>query len=363
LSIPFVEFSYYSFWFLQFGCPNLAIQTYREGHFQRKITFWIAKPIPVWDHCVIPNHLPSLHSIANNMTSTNILCYPLRSLALSSLNATPQSNYDPLPDRITAGTGRFEIQLLRLSGGRSDGMECLRIHSGAVEAIILPDRGMGLWKCWADGMELGWQSPVVGPVRPELVPVHDASGIGWLEGFDELLVRCGLFSNGAPEFHSNGTVLYPLHGRIANLPAHQLEVQVDVENGILDVIGFVREARFLIYSLELETRYRFRVGSPVIEVIDTVTNRSSQRGSMQLLYHINLGQPILQAGSKIHVPFRKLVPRNQRATEGIEKWNACDGPASGFQEQVYLMTPAADDHHWTAAEDVRFTLTLERFLI
>jgi len=252
-----------------------------------------------------------------------------------------------IPEKITAGTGRFGIRYHTIDSGRAGGMSLLTIETGSATATILPDRGMGLWKCWSEDLEFGWQSPVSGPVHPSHVPVHDASGIGWLEGFDELLVRCGLQSNGAPEFAENGTLRYPLHGRIANLPAHQLDIQVDVENGILDVIGVVSESRFLIYSLELQTRYRFRVGSPIVEIIDTVTNRSSKPGSMQMLYHINVGQPVLQSGSTVHAAYRNLAPRDARAAESIDRWNHCEGPSSGYQEQVYFIDPVADDHSWS----------------
>ncbi len=254
-----------------------------------------------------------------------------------------------LPEKISAGTGRFGIRYEQLGSGCSAGLYCLTIDTGDVVATILPDRGMGLWKCWSGDLEFGWQSPVPGPVHPSFVPVHDSSGIGWLEGFDELLVRCGLQSNGAPEFAKNGVLRYPLHGRIANLPAHQLVIQVDVEKGCLDVIGVVSESRFLVYSLELQTRYRFHVGSPIIEVIDTVTNRSSQPSSMQLLYHINVGQPVLQSGSTVHVAYRNLAPRDARAAESIERWNQCEGPAFGYQEQVYFIDPVGDEQSWSEA--------------
>ena len=254
-----------------------------------------------------------------------------------------------IPEIITAGTGKFGIRYEQLSSGCSADLYCLTIDTGEVVATILPDRGMGIWKCWSGDLEFGWQSPVPGPVHPSFVPVHDSSGIGWLEGFDELFVRCGLQSNGAPEFAENGVLRYPLHGRIANLPAHQLAIQVDVEKGILDVIGVVSESRFLVYSLELQTRYRFHVGSPFIEVIDTVTNRSSQPGSMQLLYHINVGQPVLQSGSTVHVAYRNLAPRDARAAESIEVWNQCEGPAVGYQEQVYFIDPVGDEQSWSEA--------------
>jgi hypothetical protein len=268
---------------------------------------------------------------------------PFRSEVPSSQGSTS----GPLPDQIVAGNGYFRMRSTTMTSGRSAGLELLTIDTGAIAATILPDRGMGLWKCWSGGNEFGWQSPVQGPVHPHYVPVQDSTGIGWLEGFDELLVRCGLYSNGAPEFHANGSVKHPLHGRIANLPTHHLEVIADVENGILDVVGTVVEARFLIYSLELQTRYRFRANSPVIEVIDTVTNRSSKPGSMQLLYHINIGQPVLQSGSKVLAASQTLVARDPRAEEGLSTWDHCEGPTDGFAEQVYFITPAKDDRGWT----------------
>jgi len=284
-------------------------------------------------------------------TTNSLLCWTLRERLNADMVQSDSSEAMDLdlPEKITAGTGRFGIKYHQIQSGKSAGMHCLSIDTGSVTTTILPDRGMGLWKCWSGDLEFGWQSPVTGPVNPSLVPVHDASGIGWLEGFDELLVRCGLQSNGAPEFAENGTVRYPLHGRIANLPAHRLDIQIDVENGILDVTGAVSESRFLIYSLELQTRYRFRVGSPVIEIIDTVTNRSSQLGSMQLLYHINVGQPVLQSGSTVHTPFRNLAPRDPHAAESIQQWNQCSGPSAGYNEQVYFVEPIGDDHNWSEA--------------
>ena len=59
------------------------------------------------------------------------------------------------------------------------------------------------------------------------------SGLGWLSGFDELMCRCGLENNGAPEFNANGSLRYGLHGRIANTPAHHVELTVDGDARLL----------------------------------------------------------------------------------------------------------------------------------
>src|SRR5262245_18970435 len=129
-----------------------------------------------------------------------------------------------------------------MHGGLSDGVEVVQVNNGALKFDILPTRGMGIWKAWLDGVEFGWRSPVRGPVHPAFVDLGEPSGLGWLDGFDELLVRSGLESNGAPEFdEKTGRLKFPLHGRIANKPAHDVDVSVDGESGEIRVTGVVEE--------------------------------------------------------------------------------------------------------------------------
>ena len=85
-----------------------------------------------------------------------------------------------------------------LRGGRRDGIDLIEVHNGALSFSVLATRGMGLWRGEYRGNFLGWRSPVRGPVHPKYVNQADQGGLGWLTGFDEWLVRCGLASNGPP---------------------------------------------------------------------------------------------------------------------------------------------------------------------
>ena len=84
--------------------------------------------------------------------------------------------------------------------GRSAGVEMVTVDNGSLAIHLLPTRGMSLWKAFHEGMDIGWTSPTRGPVHPNYVPLAEPSGLGWLEGFDELLVRCG--PRGATELRS-----------------------------------------------------------------------------------------------------------------------------------------------------------------
>jgi hypothetical protein len=212
---------------------------------------------------------------------------------------------------------------------------------------VLPTRGMGIWKAKYRGIDVGWKSPVGRPVHPAFVPVDSASGLGWLRGFNELVCRCGLTSNGPPGSDPDGSPLenpLPLHGRIANHSAHRVELIIDDEGpGTITLVGIVDEANVFGSNLRLTSTISLAAGSADFAIRDVVTNRSSRPAESQLLYHINVGPPFLEAGSKLITPATEIVPRDGRAAEGADTWDTCGGPESGYAEQVYFAKPLSND--------------------
>lgn len=244
---------------------------------------------------------------------------------------------------LKAASGEFRVELLRLEGGQREGVELLMVDTGRVRAAILPTRGLSLWQAWIDGISYGWESPVAGPIHPQWVATSESSGLGWLDGFDELLVRCGLRNFGAPDFDAaSGRLSFPLHGRIGNLPADHLEIDLDAEHSLLHVRGVVRETRFLQHNLQLTANYTFALDAPTIQLHDRVLNASDVPSSMQLLYHINVGAPLLSAGSRLHLKAPRIVARNQHAADDLAQWASYAAPMAGYVEQVYFSKPTAD---------------------
>ena len=235
------------------------------------------------------------------------------------------------------------VSKLVLADGLHGGMTVIEVDNGRLKYWLLPERGMGIWKIWIDGIELGWQSPVRGPVHPKFVSMQEAEGLGWLDGFDELLCRCGLESNGAPDFFENGQLKYPLHGKIANLPAHHLSAEFNPNRHEISVNGVVDEARFHHQQLSLTSTVSTEIGGKTLCIRDVVTNQSAQSARFQLLYHINFGLPLLGAGATIQAPIKHLVPRTAEAAKAVNEWSEMRAPVAGFSEQVYFMTLLADE--------------------
>jgi len=238
----------------------------------------------------------------------------------------------------------FSLHKRTLRGGLRDGVDVVEIDNGRLQLSLLPTRGLGIHRARCADVRLGWTSPTRGPVHPQYVPIDEPSGIGWLRGFDEFLVRCGLESNGAPEWDASGKLVHPLHGRIANLPAHYAAVQVDSATREIAVTGMVDESRFFGQKLRLTTVLRTTIGSASFAVTDVVTNLGSTPADLQLLYHINQGPPLAAPGSRFHAAVRKLVPKDAAAAANVSNWQTYPEPSHGPEHVYFFELVAGTDH-------------------
>jgi hypothetical protein len=268
---------------------------------------------------------------------------------IDQASGLPSQPHQEIRDRDLPGLGKASVVKRTYSGGLSDGVVSVEINNGKLQIDALPTRGMGIWRVSPLGdnelSTVGWKSPIRGPVHPAYVDLGEPSGLGWLDGFDELLARCGLESNGAPDFDpKTGRLTHPLHGRIANKPAHDVELSIDTDKQQIALRGVVEETRFHFLKLRLTTTITTKFGSSSFTISDEVENFSASPTTMQILYHFNFGLPLLDAGSRIVAPVKTIVPRNARAAGGIKSWDSFPAPEPGFEEMVYFfeLNAAAD---------------------
>lgn len=268
----------------------------------------------------------------------------LHEWTLSSRDSQPASRDFSVGGSDFPGTpSDWRVSVRVLSTGLSQGVEFVEVDNGRLRFAVVPTRGMGIWRAWMEGRELGWRSPVHGPVHPAFVPVAEPSGLGWLSGFDELMCRCGLESNGAPDFDERGHLKYPLHGRIANLPAQELSLAVDDVAGTVSLHGVVEESRFHFQKLRLHTTYTTSFGSTRVAWRDDVENFGGTQAEMQMLYHTNIGEPQLDGGSTFVAPITDIWPGNpDTVAMGTENWDRYSAPDPAFHQQVYQCRLIAD---------------------
>ncbi len=175
-----------------------------------------------------------------------------------------------------------------LRGGRRDGVDLIEVQCGDLAFSVAPTRGMGLWRASFAGDRVGWTSPVKdGPVNPAFVNLVGRGGLGWLDGFDELLARCGLSHNGAP--YREGDVLHAPARQDRQPIPHFVAVHVDDEPPhVITIEGQVDETELFFTQMRMTTRISAVPGLNGVIVRDAFTNQSDSPATMQVLYHWNL---------------------------------------------------------------------------
>ncbi len=246
----------------------------------------------------------------------------------------------------------WSIDKRRLHGGISDGIDIITINNGKLSYTVTPTRGMGIWKGECQGVPIDWGSPIKEPVHPRHIHAEARGGLGWLDGFNEWVVRCGMGSFGAPStdvikdnMGEEKEVTLTLHGNVANIPASAVKVKIGLKPPFeLGVEGVIHERTFFGSNLRLTTSMTTTLGGNALRISDTIKNLRSVPDEMEILYHCNYGVPFLEKGAHLVAPIKHVVPRNATAASGIDDFDVFGPPTAGFVEQVYFMELlAADD--------------------
>ena len=256
------------------------------------------------------------------------------------------------------GDAKWHIRKRILQGGKQEGVEIIEVDNGKLRLRVIPTRGMGILDAQLGDVRLSWDSPIKEVVHPKFVNLESRGGLGWIEGFNEWMARCGLEYAGHPgkdKFITNtgaiGEMDLTLHGKIANIPASEVIVTVDRETPYtIRLRGRVDERVFFGPKLELWTEISTVPGSSTFTISDTLTNRGSESQEFMLIYHANYGSPLLEQGAKLMVAAERVAPFNDHAAKAVNRWNTYAAPKSGFVEEVYQIFPFADEQGRTTIQ-------------
>jgi galactose mutarotase-like enzyme len=240
-----------------------------------------------------------------------------------------------LDDRLTHSLDSRQFFDMREST-LPNGMRIIDAYNAAgLHFTLLPDRGMDIWTAHYKGMPLTW----VAPGSP--FPPDEAQD--WRRQFNGgLLTTCGLVHVGPPEYDDQSGEYRDLHGRFTRLRATNTGVAAEPER--IDRYGELSETRLFAEQLHINRSYTLHLDQPVIELNDRITNRSDTPAPFMLLYHVNLGFPLVREGSQLIAPYECVMPRDARASAGFETWKYYEKASPGYEEQVFF-------HHLKAGAD------------
>ena len=233
------------------------------------------------------------------------------------------------------------IRLLEAGDGRGRGSRVLDVWTGTgLRFQVSADRALDIGGCDFKGIPLAFRS-AAGEVHPAY---YEPQGLGWLRSFSGgLLTTCGLDQFGAP--NQDGDKALGLHGRISNLPATQVSYRTFWVGNYyeLEISGEVRQAVLFGENLVMRRQISTRLGSNRIRITDTISNEGFETSPHMLLYHFNLGFPLVSESSRIELEARETHPRDANAQSGLAAWDRFQPPTPGYQEQVFIHQPMPDE--------------------
>jgi hypothetical protein len=247
------------------------------------------------------------------------------------------------------------VRLMTLADGVERGVRMLEFRTGTgLRFTALVDRALDIADCDYRGQSIGWHSPT-GFRHPGLHDYEGEAGLGWARSFSGLMVTCGLdHVLGAEEvpaenygYPSRRTVRHALHGRIGAIPARLTGYGETWEGDrcVLWAEGLIQQSAMFAEDLHLHRRIEADVGGDVIRIHDRVVNHGFRATPHMFFYHVNVGYPLLDEGSRYLAPIEDVVfaaHAGERYRAQKVGYRTVPAPIDAFGEQVWQHEQGAD---------------------
>lgn len=238
------------------------------------------------------------------------------------------------------------VRRYRFVEGTEDGTEVLQFDAGnGLQFQVLPHRGLDIASASYCGASLCYHTQV-GETHPAY---FDPDGLGLLKSFYAgLVTTCGLSWAGAP-CEDQGESL-GLHGRVSHLPARQLKYGEEWigNHKRLYVTGDVRESHLFGPNLVMTRTISTETGSHTISIEDTVRNEGFESSPHMMLYHINLGFPLLSEEARLEID-SNVWARDPFSETKLFEYNKFETPVAKISEQVFYHEVKADSSGYCKA--------------
>ena len=216
------------------------------------------------------------------------------------------------------------VKRLKYLSGRAKDLEVILVNNGKLAFELLVDKCLDIGALYHEGTNISFIS------ANGLNPHEYEFDTKFNGGF---LYTCGLDTVG-------GRAL-PIHGRIHNIPAEVIKAEA-TENGV-EVVAIIKQTSLFGEKLSIKRTVKTAVNSGELTVQDEITNDGYLDASYALLYHTNIGYPMLDAGVTISAPITSTTPRTDYAKDRVNGCLTMDEPLPDNEETVYFHTVSKGD--------------------
>ena len=222
--------------------------------------------------------------------------------------------------RISNFAQAASVRRYTITEGREKGLDVIDCDNGTIRFLLNVNKACDIMQLYHKGQNMSFVSKN-GFMQRELPFGNRFEG--------GMLYTCGLDSVGEREG-------YEEHGSIHNIPAEIVRAECG-EKGIC-VEAIIRDTEVCGKNLVIKRRITTDVGGDNVTVEDTLTNEAYRDENYCLLYHVNVGYPMLDEGAKIVADIEDCQPRTPWAGENIDTAYDVCAPAPNMEEVCYYLT-------------------------
>lgn len=214
--------------------------------------------------------------------------------------------------------------------GRAAGLNAVEVQNGPMRYVVMVDKCLDISELNYKGINFHFLS------KPGLMGRNhfDTNGIEAQRSImGGLFFTCG-YENICPPCEDEG-VAYPMHGRMRTTPAEHISCDAFWQDGEyrLRVTGEMRESELFGENMRLRRTIESTFGQKSITITDEITNCAYREEPMLLLYHFNMGYPLLTPSAELVIPSQEAWPRDDDADASC--WNRMSLPVDNRPEQVF----------------------------
>lgn len=231
------------------------------------------------------------------------------------------------------------IRPMAYTEGRCAGLRAYEVKNGPLEYKVLADKCLDVGELSYRGINFsflskpGLQGRNHYDTRGQEALRSIMGGMFFTAGLENICAPCTV----------DGTE-YPMHGRIRTTPAEHLSAGAawEGEDYVLRISGEMREGELFGENLVLRRSLETVLGQKSLTLTDEIENQGFRDEPLMLLYHINIGYPLLDEGTRLLAPTRSVTPRDQAASGHEDRWNLMDPPRDNEPEYVFIHDLAWD---------------------
>lgn len=211
------------------------------------------------------------------------------------------------------------IREYSFTSGKEKGVEVIELYNGLLRVLLNKSKAL-------DVLQLFYKGKNMSLITKNGISNSNGAFSKRFEG--GLLYTVGLDSAGVREG-------YEIHGSFHNLLPNVIRKEILEDKIVVEAI--IEDKELFGKNLLLKRKYTLGLNESTLVLEDTLINSGTKEEDYCLLYHNNLGYPLLDEDDKIIIENNGIIPRTDFAKKMIDSWDVMGNAEDDIEETCYFI--------------------------